>query len=108
MYRVRNLLGLAGGGNVALELIDLGVEALLGLLLELLDLGLEVLLLPLGRGGPFGLGVEADRSGDPVFVLLRRRGEEEEEKRVGMRKMTTGDENREKHKICSLQGGQIP
>lgn len=69
MYRVRNLLGLAGGGNVALELIDLGVEALLGLLLELLDLGLEVLLLPFrGRGPLGGLGVEGDRSGGGPVV----------------------------------------
>ena len=65
-----NLVGLAGGGDVALELVDLGVEALLGLLLELLDLGLEVLLLPFGGGGPLGgLGVEGDRSGGgPVVV----------------------------------------
>jgi len=63
------LVGLAGGGDVALELVDLGVEALLGLLLELLDLGLEVLLLPFRGGGPLGgLGVEGDRSGGGPVV----------------------------------------
>ncbi len=66
-----SLIRLSGAGDIALELVDLGVQALLGLLLELLDLGLEVLLLPLGRGGPLlGLGVEGDGSGEgPVVVV---------------------------------------
>ena len=84
---MRELVGLSDGGDVALELGDLVVETLLGLLLELLDVSLEVLLDPLAAlgGGPI-LGIEGGDPGEGAVQGAKEGRRERERRNGGVRK----------------------